>query len=65
MDQAGPDPNPSEKATQPLGGAEAIAEYLFWCRKARCRVYYLSECPKLPIYRLGATLCLRKSAYRP
>jgi hypothetical protein len=64
MDQPGPDPQPSEKAELPLRGAEAIAEFIFGDRRARRKVYYLAECSKLPIYRLGATLCLRPSAYR-
>ena len=46
MDQSGPEPQPSEKAEQPLHGAEAIAQYIFGDRKARRRVYYLAECSK-------------------
>ena len=64
MDQSGPEPQPSEKAEQPLHGAEAIAQYIFGDRKARRRVYYLAECSKLPIYGFCATLYLRPSAYR-
>jgi hypothetical protein len=47
-----------------LRGAEAIAEFIFGDRRHRRKVYYLAECSKVPIYRLGSTLCLRPSVYR-
>lgn len=44
-----------------LEGADAIAEFLFGSRNSRRKVYYLAECSKLPIFRLGSVLCARKS----
>lgn len=41
-----------------LTGAEAIAAFMGL--KPR-RVYHLAETQKLPVFRLGATLCARKS----
>lgn len=43
-----------------LEGAEAIAEFMFGDKARRRRVYYLAGA--LPIFRLGTTLCARKSA---
>jgi hypothetical protein len=63
-----PTTGPIDKPTEPIAelpirGAEAIAEFIFGDRLHRRKVYYLAECSKIPIYRLGSTLCLRKSAY--
>lgn len=44
-----------------LEGADAIAEFLFGSKEERRRVYYLAESSKLPLFRLGAVLCARKS----
>ena len=44
-----------------LEGAAAIAKYLFGSQKHRRKVYYLAGTSKLPIFRLGAMLCVRKS----
>ena len=44
-----------------LEGAEAIAEFLFGSPEFRRKIYYLAECSKLPIFRLGSVLCARKS----
>jgi hypothetical protein len=44
-----------------LEGADAIAEFLFGSSSYRRKVYYLAECSKLPIFRLGSVLCARKS----
>ena len=52
---------PSELADDILEGADAIAEFLFGSREQRRKVYYLAECSKLPIFRLGSVLCARKS----
>jgi hypothetical protein len=41
-----------------LSGAESIAAFLGI--KPR-RVYHLAETQRLPVFRLGATLCARKS----
>jgi len=56
----------SELADDILEGAEAIAEFLFGSNadersRNRRKVYYLSECSKLPLFRLGSVLCARKS----
>jgi hypothetical protein len=66
MDQTG---GPNEKlfdnaGEQIIRGADAIAEYIFGDRGSRRKIYYLAECSKLPIFRLGSTLCLRPSAYK-
>jgi hypothetical protein len=44
-----------------LRGADEIAEFLFGDKTSRRKVYYLAECTKLPIFRLGAVLCARRS----
>ena len=44
-----------------LEGADAIAEFLFGSKDERRRIYYLCEASRLPIFRLGAVLCARKS----
>jgi hypothetical protein len=56
-----PQKTPSELANDILEGADAIAEFLFGSREARRKVYYLAECSKLPIFRLGSVLCARRS----
>ena len=43
-----------------LEGADAIAEFLFGSKESRRRVYYLAECSKLPLFRLGSVLCARR-----
>ena len=59
MDQpSGPNEKPFEKSEERvIRGAEAIAEFIFGSH--RRKVYYLAECSKIPIHRLGSTLCLR------
>jgi hypothetical protein len=52
---------PGQIADDILEGADAIAEFLFGSRESRRKVYYLAECSKLPIFRLGSVLCARKS----
>lgn len=47
-----------------LRGADAIAEHIFGDRSNKRKVYYLAECTRIPIFRLGSTLCLRPAAYR-
>jgi hypothetical protein len=49
---------------QVIRGAEAIAEHIFGNRASRRKVYYLAERTRIPIFRLGSTLCLRPSAYK-
>jgi hypothetical protein len=66
MDQtSGPIDKPLDKPEERvIRGAEAIAEFIFGDRSHRRKVYYLAECSKIPIHRLGSTLCLRPSAYK-
>ena len=44
-----------------LEGAAAIAEYLLGTPDQRRRIYWLAENQSLPLFRLGQTLCARKS----
>lgn len=48
-------------ASDLLRGAEEISEFLFGTRGQRRKVYHLAETSKLPLFRLGAQLCARKS----
>jgi hypothetical protein len=64
-------PLPSEKPSEDTNetmivGAAAIAEFIYRSRDARYlrKIYYLAETSKIPIHRLGSTLCLRPSAYK-
>jgi hypothetical protein len=59
--QTVPDDKLHELAGDILRGADAIAEFLFGDPKHRRKVYYLAECTKLPIFRLGSVLCARRS----
>lgn len=52
---------PNDLAGDILEGADAIAEFLFGSKESRRKVYYLAECSKLPIFRLGSVLCARRS----
>ena len=44
-----------------LRGAEQIAEFLFGDPCERRKVYHLAETSRLPVFRLGAVLCARRS----
>lgn len=44
-----------------LRGADKIAEFMFGDTKLRRQVYHLSERKKLPVFRMGSTICARKS----
>jgi hypothetical protein len=44
-----------------LTGAEAIAGFM---RVKPRRVYHLAETQRLPVFRLGSTLCARRSTLR-
>jgi hypothetical protein len=44
-----------------LKGAGAIAEFLFGSRTRRREVYYLVEKSCLPVFKLGAMICARRS----
>jgi hypothetical protein len=52
---------PQELASDLLRGADSIAEFIFGDRGSRRKVYYLAECTKLPVFRLGSVLCARRS----
>jgi len=45
-------------------GAEAIALFMYGTEKARRKVYYQIERGYLPVFRLGQSLCARKSTLR-
>jgi hypothetical protein len=42
-------------------GAEAIAQFLFGDPGQRRKVYHLAATSNLPVFKLGSTLCARKS----
>ncbi|WP_346296433.1 DNA-binding protein [Rhodopseudomonas sp. P1] len=44
-----------------LSGANEIAEFLYGDRKHRRKVYNLVEADCLPVFRLGANICARRS----
>jgi len=44
-----------------LRGADKIAEFLFGNACERRKVYHLAETSRLPVFRLGAVLCARRS----
>ena len=44
-----------------LYGAAAIAEFMFGDEGERRKIYGLAESGRLPVFRLGAILCARKS----
>jgi hypothetical protein len=45
-----------------LRGADEIAAFIFGkTRSNRRKIYYLAETSRLPVFRLGAVLCARKS----
>jgi hypothetical protein len=53
--------NPGALANDILYGAEEIAEFILGDRKFRRKVYSLIETSRLPHFRLGTTICSRKS----
>ena len=56
-----PNADPHDLAGDLLRGADSIAEYIFGDRACRRKVYYLAETSHLPVFRLGAVLCARRS----
>ena len=44
-----------------LLGAGAIAEFMFGDNRKRRQVYHLAQTNKLPVFKLGATICARRS----
>jgi hypothetical protein len=62
MDQTTlPNPTSHELAGDLLRGADEIAEFIFGKRGGRRKIYYLAETSHLPVFRLGAVLCARRS----
>ena len=64
--QTAPDHTSSpELADDLLRGADSIAEFIFGSKSkrgsGRRKIYYLAETSHLPVFRLGAVLCARKS----
>jgi hypothetical protein len=53
--------NSPELADDLLRGADEIAEFIFGKKGGRRKVYYLAECSRLPVFRLGSVLCARRS----
>ncbi len=56
----------AEPEVRPLGpdllrGADQIAEFMFGTPMERRKIYHLADTKKLPVFRLGALLCARKS----
>ena len=56
-----PNPTSPELASDLLRGADEIAEFIFGARGSRRKIYYLAETSHLPVFRLGAVLCARRS----
>jgi hypothetical protein len=53
---------PHELADDILRGAEEIAKFIFGKERGnRRKVYYLAECTRIPVFRLGSVLCARRS----
>jgi hypothetical protein len=63
--QTSAEPTPKDDATHfaddVLRGADAIAKFLFGEKGSRRKVYYLAQCTKIPIFRIGSVLCARRS----
>jgi hypothetical protein len=53
--------NDPQFAQDLLRGADEIAEFLFGDRKLRRRVYHLSTSTNVPLFKLGAMVCGRRS----
>ena len=56
-----PNPITNDLADDLLHGADEIATFIFGERGSRRKVYYLAECARLPVFRLGTMLCARRS----
>ena len=55
------DNQPQHLGDDILRGADEIAHFIFGARGNRRMVYYLAECSRLPVFRLGSVLCARWS----
>jgi hypothetical protein len=51
-------------AADMLRGAEEIAFYLYGRREERRKIYHLVRTSKLPVFKLGAMICARRSVLR-
>lgn len=51
----------NDLSTDLLRGADQIAGFLFGNPGERRKVYHLAETSRLPVFRLGAVLCARRS----
>jgi hypothetical protein len=56
-----PENTPNDLADDMLRGADEIAAFIYGDRGLRRKVYYLVECSRLPVFRLGSVLCARKT----
>ena len=50
-----------EFAQDMLRGAEKIAQFLYGDRELRRKVYHLAATSNLPVFKLGAMICARRS----
>ncbi len=65
-DRASETAGPETAEAPPLGsdllrGADQIATFMFGAPTERRKIYHLADTSKLPVFRLGALLCARKS----
>ncbi len=44
-----------------LKGAESIACFIYGCADDRRKIYHLAQTGKIPVFRMGNTICARKS----
>lgn len=44
-----------------LTGADQIAGFIYGDPKKRSKVYHLADKAKLPVFKIGKTICARKS----
>lgn len=52
---------PCSIADDLLEGADEISAFIFGDRSKRRKIYHLAQSSNLPVFRLGAVLCARKS----
>lgn len=56
-----PNTTADEFADDLLHGADQIAKFLYGPNGNRRKVYYLSACTRVPLFRIGSKLCARRS----
>lgn len=54
-------PSPSTIAGDILYGADAIAEFMYGSKECRRTVYNLVQNKRIPHFRIGSSICTRKS----